>query len=95
MTMHNPPHPGEILKEDILVPLDLTVTEASRRLGVSRKTLSKLINQHGALMPEMAVRLEKAFSPSAEHWLRLQAAHDLWQTRRELKSIRIQRIAHT
>ncbi len=94
MTMHNPPHPGEILKEDILVPLDLTVTEASRRLGVSRKTLSKLINQHGALMPEMAVRLEKAFSPSSEHWLRLQSSYDLWQTRRELKSVRIQRIAH-
>lgn len=93
MTMYNPPHPGEILKEDILAPLNLTVTEASKRLGVSRKTLSKLVNQHGALVPEMAVRLEKAFSPSAEHWLRLQAAYDLWQTRRALKSVRIRRIA--
>lgn len=93
MAMHNPPHPGEMLKEDILTPLGLSVTEASECLGVSRKTLSKILNQRGAIMPEMAVRLEKAFSPSAEHWLRLQAAYDLWQKRRDLRGVRIQRIA--
>ncbi len=82
MGIHNPAHPGEILKELVIEPLGLTITQASENLGVSRKTLSKVTNGRSAITPEMAVRLELAFSkPSADHWLRLQNAYDLWQAR--------------
>ena len=82
MTMHNPAHPGEILKELVIEPLELTITDVAEHLGVSRKTLSKVLNARGAITPEMAVRLEIAFNkPSADHWLRLQSAYDLWELR--------------
>ena len=82
MAIYNPAHPGEILKELIIEPLGLTITQVSENLGISRKTLSKVTNGRGAITPEMAVRLELAFSkPSADHWLRLQNAFDLWQAR--------------
>lgn len=82
MTMHNPAHPGEILKELVIEPLELTITDVAEHLGVSRKTLSKVLNARGAITPEMAIRLEIAFNkPSADHWLRLQSAHDLWELR--------------
>jgi len=78
MPMLNPPHPGEGLKEDVLAPLGLTVTETAKALGISRKTLSEIINGKSPITPDMAVRLERAFSaPPAEMWLRLQAAYDL------------------
>ena len=80
--MHNPAHPGEILKELVMESLQLTVTDVAKHLNVSRKTLSKVLNARGAITPEMAVRLELVFGkPSAEHWVRLQSAHDLWQAR--------------
>lgn len=79
--MYNPCHPGEILKEDIIKPLHLSVSEAAVHLGVSRKTLSKIINGKGRITPEMALRLEMVFGPSAESWLRMQIAFDLWQAR--------------
>lgn len=89
MSMHDPAHPGEILKELVIEPLGLSVTEAARHLGVSRKTLSKVLNGRGAVTPEMALRLEMTFGkPGAAHWLRLQNAFDLWHTR--LKSATIQ-----
>lgn len=82
MSMHNPAHPGEILKELVIEPLRLPVTEAAGRLGVSRKSLSKVLNGRGGVTPEMALRLEMTFGkPNAAHWLRLQKAYDLWQTR--------------
>ena len=82
MSVHNPAHPGEILKELVINPLELTITGASEHLNVSRKTLSKVLNGRGAITPEMALRLELAFkTPSADHWLRLQNAYDLWQSR--------------
>lgn len=82
ITMHNPVHPGEVLKEVIIEPLGLSITEASEHLDVSRKTLSKVLNGRGAITPEMALRLEMVFKkPSADHWLKLQNAYDLWQTR--------------
>lgn len=91
MTMHNPAHPGEILKELIMVPQELTVTGVSGHLGISRKTLSRILNGRSAITPEMAVRLELAFKkPSADHWLRLQNAHDLWQTRQHLTELRVE-----
>ncbi len=94
MNMHNPAHPGEILKELVMVPLGLSVTEAARHLGVSRKSLSKVLNGRGAITPEMAVRLEMTFGkPNAAHWLRLQNACDLWQTRQRSVDIHVSPVA--
>jgi len=90
MNMHNPAHPGEILKELIIQPLELSITEAARHLGISRKTLSKVLNQRGAITPEMALRLEMTFGkPNAAHWLRLQNAFDIWQTRQDSTKIQV------
>jgi addiction module HigA family antidote len=90
MAMFNPAHPGEILKELVIDSLELTITDVAKHLDVSRKTLSKVLNAKGSVTPEMAVRLELAFGkPSADHWLRLQNAHDLWQTRQELESLHV------
>lgn len=82
MAMHDPAHPGEILKELVIEPMALTISNVSQHLNVSRKTLSKVLNCRGSITPEMALRLELAFkTPSADHWLRLQNAYDLWQAR--------------
>jgi addiction module HigA family antidote len=90
MSMFNPAHPGEVLKELVIDSLDLTITDVAKHLDVSRKTLSKVLNAKGSITPEMAVRLELAFGkPSADHWLRLQNAHDLWQTRKEKSSLNV------
>ncbi len=90
MSMHNPAHPGEILKELVITPLELTITDASQHLNVSRKTLSKVLNGRGAITPEMALRLELAFKkPSADHWLRLQNAYDLWQFRQHEADLQV------
>jgi addiction module HigA family antidote len=90
MTMHNPAHPGEILKELVIEPLGLSITEAASRLGVSRTSLSKVLNGRGTVTPEMAVRLEMTFGkPNAAHWLRLQNAYDLWQTRQRSADIHV------
>ena len=78
MTMHNPPHPGEVIRELCLEPLALTVTAAARELGVSRKALSELLNGHSGISPEMPIRLGKAFGGSSESWLRQQMQYDLW-----------------
>lgn len=79
MLMHNPPHPGEIIKELCLEPLALSVTAAANALGVSRKTLSSIINGKAGISPEMAVRLSIAFNTSSESWLNQQTQYDLWQ----------------
>jgi antitoxin HigA-1 len=90
MTMHDPAHPGEILKELVIDPLGLSVTEAASRLGVSRTSLSKILKGRGTVTPEMAVRLEMTFGkPNAAHWLRLQNAYDLWQTRQRSADIHV------
>lgn len=90
MSLHNPAHPGEILKELILDSLGLTATAAAEHLSVSRKTLSKVINCRGAITPEMALRLEIAFSaPDADHWLRMQNAYDLWHARQSQSSLNV------
>ena len=91
MSMHNPAHPGEILKELVLEPLKLTITDAAEHLNVSRKTLSKVLNGRGAITPEMALRLELVFKkPSADHWLRLQNAYDLWLSRQNKSALDVQ-----
>ena len=73
-----PTHPGEILREDIIKPLGLTVTDAAKRLGVTRKTLSALINCKASMSPKMAVRVARATKTSPESWLYMQAKLDLW-----------------
>jgi len=73
-----PTHPGDVLREDVIKPLGLTVTEAAKRLGVTRKTLSALINRKASMSPEMAVRIGKATRTSPESWLYMQAKLDLW-----------------
>ncbi len=91
MSMHNPAHPGEILKELVIEPMELTITDVSEHLDVSRKTLSKVLNGRGSVTPEMAVRLELAFKkPSADHWLRLQNAYDLWLVREQQSQLHVQ-----
>ncbi len=88
-TMFNPPHPGEIIKELCLEPLNITVTEAAKALGVSRKTLSELLNGHSRISPEMAVRLSIALETSAESWLIQQAQYDLWLAEQNRANLRV------
>jgi addiction module HigA family antidote len=88
--MHNPAHPGEILKGLVIEPLELTITDVATHLDISRKTLSKVVNCKASITPEMAVRLELVFGkPSADHWLRLQNAFDLWQTRQNKAALNV------
>ena len=93
MKMHHPPHPGEVLKELCLKPLNLTVSEAARALGVSRKTLSSILNQRAGISPEMAVRLSIAFNTSAESWLNQQLQYDLWRAERKRKRLHVAKLA--
>ena len=79
LTKRKPVHPGELFKEEVLIPLGLTVTHASADLGVSRKALSEFINCHSSLSPEMAIRIGKATKTSPESWLNMQNKLDLWE----------------
>ena len=90
MPMKNPPHPGRSIKLDCLEPLDLTITEAAKTLGVARSTLSRVINGQASITPEMAIRLAKAFGSTPETWLRMQQAYDLAQMRAIEESISVQ-----
>ena len=93
MPMLNPPHPGEGLREDVIVALGLTVTETAKALGVSRKTLSEITNGKSPITPDIAVRLERAFgNPPADMWLRLQAAYDLRRAERRLKNTPVRKL---
>ena len=74
-----PTHPGKIIREDYLRPLAMTISELASGLGVSRKTLSKILNGRGAVTPDMALRLARALNTTADFWLNLQKNHDLWQ----------------
>ncbi len=89
MPMKNPPHPGEIIRELYIEPLELTVTQAAAGLGVSRKTLSLLLNGHAGISPEMAVRLSKAFGRTPEGWLQLQMHYDLAQSSQKADQIQV------
>ena len=93
MVMHNPPHPGETIKELCIEPLSLTVTDAAKGLGVSRKTLSALLNGRFGISPEMAIRLSKAFGGSAESWLIQQSQYDLWQALQNESKIQVKAFA--
>jgi addiction module HigA family antidote len=93
MQMHNPPHPGEVLRELCLKPLGLTVTQAAKGLGISRKTLSSILNGRAGIRPEMALRLAIAFDTTPESWLAQQVQHDLWRAQRRHKKLRVARLA--
>jgi addiction module HigA family antidote len=93
MEMFNPPHPGEIIREDCLNPLGLSVTDAAKGLGVTRKALSDLLNGHSGVSPEMAIRLEKAGWTTADHWLRMQMQYDLWQAKQRTTSLKVTRFS--
>ena len=93
MKMHNPPHPGEILKELCLEPLGLSVTRAASGLGVSRKTLSSILNGRAGISPEMALRLAKAFNTSPESWLNQQMQYDLWVTEKNIGKLKVENLS--
>ena len=91
MSMKNPVHPGEIVREECIKPLGLTVNQAARGLGVSRSALSRLINGHAGVSPEMAIRLSMAFGSTAETWLKMQMNYDLAKIQKVAKHIKVTR----
>lgn len=91
MEMHDPAHPGEVIREACLKPLGLTVTAAAEGLGVTRKALSDLLNGHSGVSPEMAIRLEKAGWSAADHWLQMQMQRDLWEARQRAGRLKVKR----
>ena len=93
MAMKNPPHPGLSVRHDCLEPLRLGVTEAAKKLGVSRKQLSDIVNCHSGISPEMAIRLDKAFGGGADTWFRLQATYDLARAMKQADRIKVERLS--
>ena len=93
MPMHNPPHPGEIVRHECLEPLGLTVTRAAQGLGVTRQALSDLVNGKAGVSVEMAIRLSKAFGSTPRTWLGMQTAYDLWHARERAERIEVERFA--
>ena len=91
MPMKNPVHPGRIIKYDCVEALGLSVTQAAKILGVTRQTLSRVINEQTAVSPEMAIRVAKAFGSTPEHWLRLQLAYDIARMRDKVDSIKVKK----
>ncbi len=95
MPMHNPCHPGELVKYECLEPLGLSVTRAAKGLGVTRQALSDLINEKSGVSVDMAIRLSKAFGSTPETWLRMQMAYDLWQAQARAESIEVEQFVAT
>lgn len=93
MLMHNPPHPGEVLRKLCLEPLGLSVTQAAKALGVSRKALSAILNGRAGISPEMAVRLSIAFDTTSESWLNQQVQYDLWRAEKRRTKLRVARLS--
>lgn len=92
MRMHNPPHPGEVIRNLCLEPLGLSITKAAKALGVSRHTLSSLLKGETGISPEMAVRLSIAFETTAESWMNQQVQYDLWQARQRRDELHVTRL---
>ncbi|WP_445286524.1 HigA family addiction module antitoxin [Variovorax atrisoli] len=91
--MFNPPHPGSILREDVLPALDMSVTEAATQLKVSRPALSRVLNERAAISAEMALRLAQWLGGDAGTWLRMQADYDLWEAKK-LHKVKIKKVEH-
>jgi len=94
MRMKNPPHPGLSVRHDCLEPLDLSIAEGAKVLGVTRQAMNNLVSGKAGISAEMAIRLEKAFGGSAETWLRMQAAYDLAQAEKRAGKIKVRRLTH-
>ncbi len=95
MPMFNPPHPGELIRTEIIEPLGLSVTAAAKVLRVSRPALSSLLNGRADLSGEMALRIEKAFGPKMDTLMRMQSAYDIARTRKRESKIRVRRYRGT
>jgi addiction module HigA family antidote len=93
MKLHNPPHPGEILRELCIEPLGLSITEAAEALGVSRKTLSAILDGRSGISPEMAVRLSLPFGTSSESWLNPQSQYDLWEAEKKRNQLKVKKLS--
>ena len=91
MAMKNPPHPGDLIRSEIIEALGLSISKAASLLKVRRATLSDLLNGKSALTPEMALRIEKAFGPEMDHLLRMQVAYDVARMRRQSNRINVKR----
>lgn len=91
--MHNPPHPGEVIRSLCLEPLGLSVTDAAEGLGVSRKTLSAILNGRAGVSPEMALRLSMAFDTTPESWLNQQSQYDLWVAKKSARRLRVKKLS--
>ena len=91
MLMHNPPHPGEVVRRQCLEPLGLTVTETAKGLGVSHNTLSMLLNGRLKISPEIAIRLSQGFGGSPESWLQQQMQYDLWHAQQRRGKIEVRK----
>ena len=89
--MHNPPHPGKIIRQECIEAIGITVTSAAKGLGVTRKALSELINEKSGVSPVMAIRMEKAGWLTADMWLKLQMQYDLWQARKNAGSLKVKK----
>ena len=94
LRMHNPPHPGEILKKLCLEPLGLSVTKAAKALDVSRSSLSNLLHGHTGITPEMAMRLSMAFDTTAESWMNQQVQYDLWKASQSRRKFHVTRLSN-
>jgi len=90
--MHNPPHPGEVIRELCIKPLGISVTQAAKALGVSRKALSELLNGHAGISPEMAIRLSIAFDTTPESWLTQQVQYDLSLAEQKRKDLKVEKL---
>ena len=88
MKMYNPPHPGEIIKGLWLDPMNISITDAAQAMGVSRKTLSKIVNGRGRVTPDIAIRLSISLGSSPESWLGHQATYDLWEAEQHRENLR-------
>lgn len=93
MLMHNPPHPGVVIKELCIKPLGLTVTDTAKALGISRKTLSNIINGKAGISPEMAIRLSIAFNTTSESWVNQQSQYNLWQAEQHRDELHVARLS--
>ncbi len=94
LRMHNPPHPGEILKKLCLEPLELSVTKAAKALGVSRSTLSNLLHGRTGITPEMAMRLSIAFDTTPESWMNQPVQYDLWKASQRHRKFHVMRLSN-
>lgn len=93
MPMHNPPHPGKVLKELWVEPMGITITALAEAAGVTRKAMSELVNGKSGVSPEMAIRLSKMFNTTPELWLGMQMNHDLWVVKKKSARIKVKRLA--